>query len=147
VVMDDFVYGEPISAVPEASTLMLLAAGLLGFGLIRLGTNVQLPSDPPRDGVLAVRLAVPVIKARRGLSPPSRQPATTAGLDSASNGATRHAWRTQKKRRPQPPPIDSTSWYYIGQIFQTTPVPGICTSEPLAVPTTCEFAPASRTTP
>jgi hypothetical protein len=35
VVMDDFVYGEPVSAVPEASTLMLLAGGLLSFGLIR----------------------------------------------------------------------------------------------------------------
>ena len=58
---------------------------------------------PPRDGALAVRLAVPVIKVRRGLSPPSRQPATTAGLDSASNGATRHAWRTnQKPRRGTP---------------------------------------------
>jgi hypothetical protein len=27
---------------------------------------------------------------------PSRQPATTARLDSASNGATRHAWRTKR---------------------------------------------------
>jgi len=34
VVMDDFVYGEPASAVPEASTLMLLAGGLLGLGLM-----------------------------------------------------------------------------------------------------------------
>jgi hypothetical protein len=39
VVMDDFVYGEPVSAVPEASTLMLLAGGFLGFGLMRWGRN------------------------------------------------------------------------------------------------------------
>jgi hypothetical protein len=41
VVMDDFLYGEPVSAVPEASTLMLLAGGLLGFGLMRRGTNAR----------------------------------------------------------------------------------------------------------
>jgi hypothetical protein len=39
VVMDDFVYGEPVSAVPETSTLMLLAGGFLGFGLIRWCRN------------------------------------------------------------------------------------------------------------
>ena len=33
VVMDDFLYGEPVG-VPEASTLMLLLGGLLGLGLI-----------------------------------------------------------------------------------------------------------------
>jgi hypothetical protein len=37
--MDDFVYGEPVSAVPETSTLMLLTGGLLGFGLMRRGRN------------------------------------------------------------------------------------------------------------
>jgi hypothetical protein len=52
-----------------------------------------------------------------------------------------------KKRRPQPPPIDPMSWYYIGQIFQITPVPGICTSAPLPVPTTCVSSPWSRTAP
>src|SRR4029078_6933995 len=34
---------------------------------------------PPRDDALAVRLAVPVIKARRGLSPPSRPPRHHSG--------------------------------------------------------------------
>jgi MYXO-CTERM domain-containing protein len=38
-VMDDFVYGEPVSAVPEADTLMLLAGALLGFGLLRRRKN------------------------------------------------------------------------------------------------------------
>jgi hypothetical protein len=36
VVMDDFLYGEPVSAVPEASTLMLLIGALLGLGLMRI---------------------------------------------------------------------------------------------------------------
>lgn len=35
VVMDDFVYGEPVSAVPEPSTVMLLFGALLGLGLIQ----------------------------------------------------------------------------------------------------------------
>jgi hypothetical protein len=34
VVMDDFVYGEPVSAVPEADTLRLLVGALLGLGLL-----------------------------------------------------------------------------------------------------------------
>jgi len=33
VVMDDFVYGEPVSA-PEGATVMLLGGALLGFGLL-----------------------------------------------------------------------------------------------------------------
>src|SRR5215813_4459340 len=37
VVMDDFVYGEPVSRMPEPSTLMLLAGGFLGLGLMRRG--------------------------------------------------------------------------------------------------------------
>jgi hypothetical protein len=39
VVMDDFLYGEPVAAVPEPSTMMLLFAGLLGLGLIRRRKN------------------------------------------------------------------------------------------------------------
>jgi len=34
VVMDDFLFGEPVAAVPEASTLMLLSGGLLGLGVM-----------------------------------------------------------------------------------------------------------------
>src|SRR5438876_664651 len=34
VVMDDFRFGEPVAAVPEASTLMLLFGGLLGLGVM-----------------------------------------------------------------------------------------------------------------
>jgi hypothetical protein len=44
VVMDDFVYGEPVSAVPEASTLMLLAGGLLSFGLMRRARTLEKPA-------------------------------------------------------------------------------------------------------
>jgi hypothetical protein len=39
VVMDDFVYGEPVLAVPEADTLTLLAGALLGLGLLWRRTN------------------------------------------------------------------------------------------------------------
>ena len=34
VVMDDFLFGEPVAAVPEASTLMLLFGGLLSLGVM-----------------------------------------------------------------------------------------------------------------
>src|SRR5712691_9799403 len=34
VVMDDFLFGEPVAAVPGASTLMLLFGGLLGLGVM-----------------------------------------------------------------------------------------------------------------
>jgi hypothetical protein len=34
VVMDDFLFGEPVAAVPEASTLLLLFGGLLGLGVM-----------------------------------------------------------------------------------------------------------------
>jgi PEP-CTERM motif len=34
VVMDDFLFGEPVAAVPEPSTLMLLFGGLLGLGVM-----------------------------------------------------------------------------------------------------------------
>jgi len=34
VVMDDFLFGEPVAAVPEASTLTLLFGGLLGLGVM-----------------------------------------------------------------------------------------------------------------
>ena len=54
---------------------------------------------PPRDDALDVQLAVPVIRARRGLPPPSRPARHHSGPDSASHGATRHAWHT-KTRNP-----------------------------------------------
>src|SRR3984893_1847104 len=34
VVMDDFLFGEPVAAVPEPSTLMLLCGGLRGLGVM-----------------------------------------------------------------------------------------------------------------
>ena len=50
---------------------------------------------------LAVRLEVPVIKALRGLPPPShfpgRFPLPVCKCQGTSPGASRHAWRTIKK--------------------------------------------------
>jgi hypothetical protein len=45
-------------------------------------------------GTLAVRLAVPITRARRGLPPPSHRPATTPAKRASRH--PRHAWRTQK---------------------------------------------------
>jgi hypothetical protein len=52
----------------------------------------------------------------------------------------------QKGRRNSRPCLKSSS-YLVGQIFQTTPVPGICTKGPLLAPTKCESEPRSRTAP
>ena len=49
VVMDDFVYGEPVAAVPEPSTLTLLAGGFLGLGLMWCG-RLALVSTPEKTG-------------------------------------------------------------------------------------------------
>jgi hypothetical protein len=57
---------------------------------------------------LAVRLAVPITRACKGLSPPSHRPDTTPG-QTVPCGTTRHAWRTSGRRRdcsrrpPTPP--------------------------------------------
>ena len=49
---------------------------------------------------VAVRLGVPVIKVPRGLAPPRHFPIRfRVSVDSASQGAARHAWRTQHNGR------------------------------------------------
>ena len=61
-------------------------------------------------GTLAVRLGVPVIKASKGLAPSSHFPVGfRLPVDSARQGAARHAWRTLGRRegypsRPPTPP-------------------------------------------
>ena len=50
VVMDDFLYGEPVG-VPEASTLMLLLGGLLGLGLIGAWRKAQARPKARMTGV------------------------------------------------------------------------------------------------
>ena len=61
-------------------------------------------------GTLAVRLGVPVIKASKGLAPSSHFPVGfRLPVDSARQGAARHAWRTSGRRegypsRPPTPP-------------------------------------------
>ncbi len=63
-----------------------------------------LPTSPREDAV-AVRLGVPVIKASRGLSPPSHFPVRFRSLvDSARHGAARHAWRTSSSPGQSPTP-------------------------------------------
>jgi len=51
---------------------------------------------------LAVRLHPSPCRVGQGLSPSSRRNRHHSDQDSASHGATRHAWRTQKKARPEP---------------------------------------------
>ena len=46
---------------------------------------------------LAVRLTVPTIKVRKGLSPSSHPAHHHSEPDSTSHGAARHAWRTKKR--------------------------------------------------
>ena len=58
----------------------------------------------PRDDAVAVRLEVPVIKAPRGLSPPSHFAVRfRLPLESVSYDASRHARRTQKNGGIYPP--------------------------------------------
>ncbi len=66
---------------------------------IRVPRVRMLPSASFRShltmGTLAVRLGVPVIKASKGLAPSSHFPVgVRLPVDSARQGAARHAWRT-----------------------------------------------------
>ena len=54
---------------------------------------------PPRGDALAVRLTVPITRARRGLSPPSHRPDTISA--NRCSRTARHAWRTNKKAPDQ----------------------------------------------
>jgi len=56
-------------------------------------------STTRRRVAVAVRLGVPVIEVPRGLAPPHHFPIRfRVSVDSASRGAARRAWRTQRKR-------------------------------------------------
>jgi len=74
--------------------------------VIRVPRTGALPSASFRPhlavGTLAVWLEVPVIKASRGLAPPSHFPVRfRSPVASACHGASRHAWRTLGQRDPQ----------------------------------------------
>lgn len=53
---------------------------------------------PPCDGHPCRSANTSLCRVCRGLSPPSHLPHHHSGANSASHGATRHAWRTQKKQ-------------------------------------------------
>ncbi|MGF6793235.1 hypothetical protein OKW27_007572 [Paraburkholderia sp. 35.1] len=54
---------------------------------------------PPYDGHPCRSASTSPCRVCRGLSPPSHPARHHSGSDSASHGATRHAWRTKKKPR------------------------------------------------
>ncbi len=73
--------------------LALMRLPLMRFLFVRPALCLQLPSDPPYDNALAVRLTVPITRARRGLSPPSHR-TDTIPVERCLR-TTRHARRTQ----------------------------------------------------
>jgi hypothetical protein len=62
---------------------------------------------PPHDGLPCRSANTSPCRVCKGLPPPSRQTRHHSEPDSASHGATRHAWRTKKKARQLPGFLDS----------------------------------------
>ena len=58
---------------------------------------------PPHDGHPCRSANRSPCRVDRGLPPPSHPVTTTVHRNSASHGATRHAWRTKKKASRRPP--------------------------------------------
>ncbi|MGF6792428.1 hypothetical protein OKW27_006765 [Paraburkholderia sp. 35.1] len=56
---------------------------------------------PPYDGHPCRSASTSPCRVCRGLSPPSHPARHHSGSDSASHGATRHAWRTKKNALPK----------------------------------------------
>jgi hypothetical protein len=67
-----FRFSRPLARVPSPLCASCSSGQSFAYSFLR---------TPPRDDALAVRLAVPVIKARRGLSPPSRPAHHHSGPD------------------------------------------------------------------
>ncbi len=82
---------------------------------------------------LAVRLTVPTIRVRRGLTPPSHPIHHHSGSKSASHGAARHAWRTKRKGRLEAAPSAESDLRFSGRrpiAAATGRCPGTGTAEP-----------------
>ena len=71
---------------------------LIRFLFVRPAFCLGLPSDSQSPATPLPSANTSPCRVCRGLSPPSRQAHHHSEPDSASHGATRHAWRTKKKR-------------------------------------------------
>lgn len=78
---------------------------LIRFLFVRPAFCLGLPSDSQSPATPLPSANTSPCRVCRGLSPPSRQAHHHSEPDSASHGATRHAWRTQKKRGRKPRPL------------------------------------------
>ena len=67
------------------------------FLFVRPAFCLGLPSDSQSPATPLPSANTSPCRVCRGLSPPSRQAHHHSEPDSASHGATRHAWRTQRK--------------------------------------------------
>ena len=72
---------------------------LIRFLFVRPAFCLGLPSDSQSPATPLPSANTSPCRVCRGLSPPSRQAHHHSEPDSASHGATRHAWRTIKKRQ------------------------------------------------
>ena len=70
---------------------------LIRFLFVRPAFCLGLPSDSQSPATPLPSANTSPCRVCRGLSPPSRQAHHHSEPDSASHGATRHAWRTTKK--------------------------------------------------
>jgi len=70
---------------------------LIRFLFVRPAFCLGLPSDSQSPATPLPSANTSPCRVCRGLSPPSRQAHHHSEPDSASHGATRHAWRTIKK--------------------------------------------------
>ena len=75
---------------------------LIRFLFVRPAFCLGLPSDSQSPATPLPLANTSPCRVCRGLSPPSRPVHHHSEPNSASHGATRHAWRTQKKGWPRP---------------------------------------------
>ena len=73
-------------------------AASIRFLFVRPAICFRLPSDSQSPATPLPSASTSPCRACRGLSPPSRPVHHHSEPNSASHGATRHAWRTQQKR-------------------------------------------------
>ena len=78
---------------------------LIRFLFVRPAFCLGLPSDSQSPATPLPSANTSPCRVCRGLSPPSRQAHHHSEPDSASHGATRHAWRTIKKATRRSPKV------------------------------------------